>query len=109
MESSPSKRLQVLADDMVLDLALRRIECLGKRFYEFEPTLESVLRFLRSEGFQQRLDSMEDRKQRHFVKKFLKWEASERQCAREACTSSIFESATITVSKASMSGASGSR
>ena len=78
---------------------LARAFCLGKRFYEFEPTIESVLEFLRSHKFKQRFEVVEDRKQKHFIKKFLKWNAPERQTAQGACTSSVFQSASVTVSK----------
>ena len=77
----------------------------GKRFYEFEPAVGSVLEFLRSDKFKQRLEAVEDRRQKHFVKKFLKWNASERQTAQRACTSTVFESATVTVSKPMVSRA----
>ena len=72
---------------------------IGKRFYEFEPTVESVLEFLRSGRFKQRLEVVKDRRQKHFIKKFLKWNALERQTAQRACTSTVFDSATVTVSK----------
>ena len=97
----------IIAFETLTGACLRcRVRCasaktfrVGGRFYEFEPTVESVLEFLRSDRFKQRLEAVEDRRQRHFIKKFLKWNASERKTAKRACTSSVFESATVTVSK----------
>ena len=97
-----------LTRDLTLDLVLTHRVCTGMRFYEFEPTVESVLDFLRSGGFKQRLDTVKDAKQRYFIKKFLKWNASERHSAQRACTSSIFDSATVSVSQTTTSFARGS-
>ena len=100
MESSASKCSQVHVRRSNLGFDFKSgTHFTGKRFYEFEPTVKSVLKFLRSERFMERLDEVEDRKQRRFVKKFLKCNALERNSAQVACTSSIFESATVTISK----------
>ena len=60
--------------------------------------MESLLDFLRSDRFKKRINEVEDRKQKHFIKKFLKLNPSSRQSAQGACASSLFQPGDITVS-----------